>query len=77
VQKRGAEVINARGKSSAMSAANAASNHVRSWHFGTVNPVEWVSMCVQSKGEYGVPEGLVFSYPVTVSRGKWEIVKGL
>lgn len=68
VQKRGAEVINARGKSSAASAANAAFSHIRSWNTGTQ---EWVSMCVQSRGEYDVPEGLVFSYPVTVAGGKW------
>jgi len=76
VQKRGAEVIAARGLSSALSAAIAITAHVRDWWLGTA-PGEWVSMGVVSDGSYGVPRGLVFSFPVTISGGKWKIVQGL
>ncbi|MFZ9622851.1 MAG: malate dehydrogenase [Ilumatobacteraceae bacterium] len=76
VAKRGAAVIKARGASSAASAANAAIDHVRSWALGTA-PGDWVSMSVPSDGSYGVPEGLVSSFPCTCSGGKYEIVKGL
>jgi len=76
VQQRGAAVIAARGSSSALSAARAITAHMRDWWLGT-RPGEWVSMGVVSDGSYGVPAGLVFSYPVTISNGKWQIVKGL
>jgi malate dehydrogenase len=76
VQKRGAEVLAARGLSSALSAAYAAVSHVRDWWAGTA-PGEWVSMGVVSDGSYGVPKGLVYSFPVTVKNGEWEIVQGL
>ncbi|MGA1630197.1 MAG: malate dehydrogenase [Ilumatobacteraceae bacterium] len=76
VAKRGAAVIKARGASSAASAANAAIDHVRSWALGTA-PGDWVSMSVPSDGSYGVPEGLVSSFPCTCSGGKYEIVQGL
>ena len=76
VAKRGAAVIKARGASSAASAANAAIDHVRSWALGTA-PGDWVSMSVPSDGSYGVPEGLVSSFPCTCSGGKYQIVKGL
>jgi len=76
VQKRGAEVIAARKLSSAMSAAQAAADHMKDWFNGTKKD-EWVSMAVVSKGEYGVPEGLVFSFPVTVSNKQWKIVPEL
>jgi len=74
VQTRGAAVIAARQKSSAMSAANAAANHVYDWVVGTN---DWVSMAVVSKGEYGVEAGLVFSYPCTCKDGKWAVVEGI
>jgi len=76
VQKRGAEVIAARKLSSAMSAAQAAADHMKDWFNGTKKD-EWVSMAVVSKGEYGVPEGLVFSFPVTISNKQWKIVPEL
>jgi malate dehydrogenase len=76
VQRRGATVIEARGKSSAASAANAAIDHMRTWLFGTP-PDDWVSMAIPCKGEYGMSEGVVFSFPVTVRDGKWEVVRGL
>jgi malate dehydrogenase len=76
VSKRGAAIINARGASSAASAANAAIDHMASWHFGTA-PGEFVSMAIPSKGEYGVPEGLIFSFPVTIQDGVYSIVEGL
>jgi malate dehydrogenase len=77
IQKRGAEVLAARGLSSAMSAARAACDHVRDWIFGTASN-EWISMAVPSDGSYGVPKGLVFSFPVTChGNGKFEIVQGL
>ena len=74
VQKRGAAIIDARGLSSAASAANAAIDHVRDWVAGTG---DWVSMGIPSDGSYGIAEGLMFGYPVTCSGGKYEIVKGL
>ena len=76
VQKRGAAIIEARGLSSAASAANAAIDHVRDWVSGTPAG-DWVSMGVPSDGSYGIPEGLIFGYPVTTSGGKYQVVKGL
>lgn len=76
VQKRGAEIIEARGMSSAASAASSAIDHMRDWHAGTPDG-EWVSMGVVSKGEYGVREGLVYSYPCTCSGGSHSVVEGL
>jgi malate dehydrogenase len=76
VAKRGAAVINARGASSAASAANAAISHVRDWVMGTPNG-DWVSMGVPSDGSYGVPEGLMSSFPCVCRDGRWEIVQGL
>lgn len=76
VQKRGAAVIEARGQSSAASAANAAINHVQTWYHGTAEG-NWVSMAIPSTGAYGSPEGVIFSYPVTVKNGKYSIVEGL
>jgi len=77
VQKRGAEVLAARGLSSAQSAAIAITTHVRDWWLGTNPGGEWVSMGVVSDGSYGIPKGLVFSFPVTIQDGKWKIVQGL
>ena len=74
VQKRGAAIIEARGLSSAASAANAAIDHVRDWVLGTN---EWVSMGVPSDGSYGIPEGLMFGFPCTTSGGKYTVVKGV
>jgi malate dehydrogenase len=76
VGKRGAEIIEARGASSAASAANAAVDHVRDWVRGTPEG-DWASMSVASDGSYGVPEGLVSSFPCTCSGGDWKIVEGL
>lgn len=76
VAKRGAAIIAARGASSAASAANAAIDHVYSWVNGTPAG-DWTSAGVVSDGSYGVPEGLVSSFPVTSSGGSWEIVQGL
>ncbi len=76
VQQRGAAVIEARGASSAASAANAACNHVRDWVLGTPAD-DWVSMAIPSDGSYGIPEGLVSSFPVTCSGGAYTIVPGL
>jgi malate dehydrogenase len=76
VAKRGAAVISARGASSAGSAANAAIDHMRDWVAGTPEG-DWVSMGVRSDGSYGVPEGLVSSFPCVVREGKWQIVQGL
>lgn len=76
VQKRGAAVIEARGQSSAASAANAAINHVQTWYRGTA-PGDWTSMGIPSSGAYGAPEGVIFSYPVTVHQGTFAIVEGL
>ncbi len=76
VQQRGAAIIEARGASSAASAANAAIDHVHDWVLGTPDG-DWVSMAVPSDGSYGVPEGLISSFPVTCSGGGWSIVHGL
>lgn len=76
VQKRGAAVIEARGQSSAASAANAAINHVQTWYHGTPEG-DWVSMAIPSTGAYGSPKGVIFSYPVTVKGGNYSIVEGL
>lgn len=76
VQQRGAAIIRARGASSAASAANAAIGHVRDWMLGTPAG-DWVSMAVPSDGSYGVPEGLVSSFPTTCADGAYRIVGGL
>ena len=76
VQQRGAAIIEARGASSAASAANAALDHVRDWALGTP-PGDWVSMAVASDGSYGVPESLISGFPCTTKDGKWSIVPGL
>jgi len=76
VQKRGATVIEVRGASSAASAANAAIDAGHDWLLGTPEG-DWVSMAVYSDGSYGVDEGLFSSFPVTCSKGSWEIVQGL
>lgn len=76
VAKRGAAIIEARGFSSAASAANAAIDHMHDWHLGTKND-DWTSMGVYSDGSYGVPEGLIYSFPCTCSGGEWKIVQGL
>jgi malate dehydrogenase len=76
VGKRGAEIIEARGASSAASAANAAIDHVHDWLLGTPGD-EWVSMAVPSPGAYGVEEGIISSFPVRTRNGEWEIVEGL
>jgi malate dehydrogenase len=76
VQKRGAAIIEARGASSAASAANAAIDHVHDWVLGT-KPDDWVSMAIPSDGSYGVEEGLISSFPVTCSGGAYEVVQGL
>jgi len=76
VQKRGAAIIEARGLSSAASAANAAIDHVRDWVKGSRDG-DWVSMGIPSDGSYGIPEGVMYGYPVTCKGGKYEIVKGI
>jgi len=76
VQKRGAAVIDARGASSAASAANAAVDHVRDWVQGTPDG-DWVSMGIPSDGSYGIEDGLIFGFPVTCSGGAYQIVQGL
>ena len=76
VQQRGAAVIKARGASSAASAASAVIDHMRSWLNGT-REGDWVSMAVPSDGSYGIPEGVVYSYPVTLAGGEYRIVPGL
>jgi malate dehydrogenase len=76
VQKRGAEVIAARGKSSAASAANAAVDHVRTFHEGTATG-DWTSAAVVSDGSYGVPQGLISSFPIRATAAGWQIVQGL
>ncbi len=76
VAKRGAAIIEARGSSSAASAASATIDHTRDWLQGTAQG-DWVSMAVRSDGSYGVPEGLISSFPVTTSNGDWSIVQGL
>jgi malate dehydrogenase len=76
VQKRGAAIIDARGASSAASAASAAVDHVHDWVLGTAAG-DWVSMAIPSDGSYGVQEGLISSFPVTAAGGEYEIVQGL
>lgn len=76
VAKRGKAIINARGASSAASAASAAIDHMATWWHGTAEG-EWASMAVPSKGEYGVPEGLIFSFPCTVKDGAYTVVEGI
>ena len=76
IQKRGAAIIEARGLSSAASAANAAIEHVREWVRGT-RAGDWVSMGIPSDGSYGIPEGVIYGYPATCSNGQYKIVKGL
>ena len=78
VQNRGAEVIKARGLSSAASAANACINHMRDWVYGTPESNHWVSMAVPSDGSYGVPKGLWSGFPVDIVPGEdYRIVKDL
>lgn len=76
IQRRGAAIIEARGLSSAASAADAVVDHVHNWVLGTPEG-DWVSMGVPSDGSYGIEEGVVFSYPVTCKNGEYEIVQGL
>ena len=76
VQKRGAAIIDARGASSAASAANAAIFHMRDWALGSAEG-DWVSMGVYSDGSYGIDEGLIYSFPCVCKDGDWEIVQGL
>jgi malate dehydrogenase len=76
VQQRGAAVIKARGASSAASAASAAIDHIRTWMLGSPSG-DFVSMGVPADGSYGIPEGVVFSYPVTTANGSYTIVQGL
>jgi malate dehydrogenase len=76
VAKRGAAIIDARGSSSAASAASATIDAAHDWLYGSADG-DWVSMAVASDGSYGVPEGLVSSFPVTTKDGEWEIVQGL
>jgi len=76
VQKRGAAIIETRGLSSAASAANAAIDHLRDWSLGTRDG-DWVSMGIPSDGSYGIPEGVLYGYPVTCKGGRFEIVKGI
>ncbi len=76
VQKRGAAIIDARGLSSAASAANAAIEHMRTWTFGTAEG-DWVTMGVPADGSYGVPEGTMFGYPCTCKDGKYSVVQGI
>ncbi|MGB1800258.1 MAG: malate dehydrogenase [Gammaproteobacteria bacterium] len=76
VAKRGAEIIDARGASSAASAANGAIDHMRDWVLGSAEG-DWVSMGIPSDGSYGIPEGLMYSFPVTCKDGEYSIVQGL
>jgi len=76
VQQRGAAIIDARGASSAASAANAAIFHIRDWALGSASN-DWVSMGVYSDGSYGIQEGLIYSFPCVCKNGDWEIVQGL
>ena len=76
VQKRGAEIIQARGLSSAASAASAAIDHMRDWELGSSED-DWVSMAVPSDGSYGISEGIIFSYPITCKDQEYSIVQGL
>ena len=76
VQKRGAEIIQARGLSSAASAASAAIDHMRDWELGS-SVDDWISMAIPSDGSYGISEGIIFSYPVISKDGKYSIVQEL
>ena len=76
VQQRGAEIIQARGLSSAASAASAAIDQVKNWIFGSANN-DWVSMAIPSDGSYGISEGVIYSFPVVCKDGTYEIVQGL
>ncbi len=76
VQQRGAAIIQARGSSSAASAASAAMDHIHDWMIGT-QPGDWVSMAVPSDGSYGIPAGVIYSYPVSCAAGEYRIVAGL
>jgi malate dehydrogenase len=76
VQKRGAAIIEARGLSSAASAANAAVDHIRDWVTGTRDG-DWVSMGIPADGTYGIAEGVIYGYPVTCKGGQYQIVKGI
>jgi malate dehydrogenase len=76
VAKRGAAIIKARGLSSAASAANAAIDHMHSWAMGTADG-DWVSMAIPSDGSYGVPEGIISSFPCVCKNGEYSIVQGL
>jgi malate dehydrogenase len=75
VGKRGAAIIEARGLSSAASAANAAIDHVRDWVLGTNG--KWTTMGIASDGSYGIPEGTMFGFPVTTENGEYKIIQGL
>ena len=75
VGKRGAAIIDARGLSSAASAANAAIDHMRDWALGTQG--KWTTMGVASDGSYGIPEGIMYGVPVTCANGEYEVIKGL
>ena len=75
VQQRGAALIKARGASSAASAANAAIDHMRTWALGTADN-DWTSMGILSTGTYGVPEGLIYSFPCTCAEGVYSVVDG-
>ena len=75
VQQRGAAIIKARGASSAASAANAAIDHMRTWALGTADN-DWTSMGILSTGAYGVPEGLIYSFPCTCAGGVYSVVDG-
>ena len=74
VAKRGAEIIEVRGKSSAASAASSAVDHMHDWINGTEN---WASAAIPSTGAYGVAEGIIFGLPTVAKNGKWEVVEGL
>ena len=76
VAQRGKAIIDARGASSAASAASAALDHMATWANGTAAG-DWASMAVLSNGQYDVPEGLIFSFPVTVAKGEWSVVEGI
>ena len=76
VQKRGAEIIQARGLSSAASAASAAIDHMRNWELGSPNN-DWVSVAIPSDGSYGISEGIIFSYPIVCNNTDYSIVQGL
>lgn len=76
IQQRGAAIIKARGASSAASAASAAIDHMRDWSLGT-RAGDWVSMAIAADGSYGIPEGVMYSYPVTCKGGRYAIVQGL